>query len=102
MAIKGNPSLVLSKVLSPLSIIEDQALKVKKAKRNLFDREALLAKRNSNRQEAKELTQLIDDLKNSSLRIDPELSQLEIKRVELEKELENVKAAIDRHKSNLA
>ena len=56
LAIKGNPSLVLSRVLSPLSIIEDQALKVKKAKRNLFDREALLAKRNSNRQEAKELT----------------------------------------------
>jgi len=41
-------------------------------------------------------------LKNSSLRIDLELTQLETKRVELEKELENVKAAIDRHKSNLA
>ena len=74
MAIKGNPSLVLSRVLSPLSIIEDQALKVKKAWRNQSDCEALLAKRNSNRQEAKELTQLIDDLKNSSLRIDLELS----------------------------
>ena len=73
-----------------------------KAQRNLFNREALLAKRNSNRQEAKELTQLINDLKNSSLRIDPELSQLEIKRAELEKELENVKATIDHHKSNLA
>ena len=45
---------------------------------------------------------MIHDLKNSSLRIDLELSQLEIKRVELEKELENVKAAIDRHKSSLA
>jgi len=56
LAIKGNPSPVLSRVLSPLSIIEDQALKVKKAQRNLSDREALLAKRNSNRQEAKELT----------------------------------------------
>ena len=56
LAIKGNPSLVLSRVLSPLSIIEDQALKVKKDQRNLVDREALLAKRNSNRQEAKELT----------------------------------------------
>ena len=53
-------------------------------------------------QEAKELTQLIDHLKNSSLRIDPELSQLEIKRAELEKELENMKAAIDRYKSTLA
>ena len=34
--------------------------------------------------------------------IDPELTQLEITRAELEKELENVNAAIDRHKSNLA
>ena len=45
---------------------------------------------------------LIDDLKNSSPRTDPELSQLEIRRAELEKELENVKAAIDRHKFTLA
>ena len=75
---------------------------VKKAQRTLSNREVLLAKRNSNRQEAKELTQLIDDLKNSSLRIDPELSQLEIKHAKLEKELENVKAAIDHDKSNLA
>ena len=45
---------------------------------------------------------MIDNLKNSSLRIDPKLNQLETKRVELEKELENMKAAIDRHKSNLA
>ena len=74
---------------------------MKKAQRNLSNREALLAKRNSNRQEAKELTQLIDDLMNSSLRIDPELSQLEIKRAELEKELENVKATIDHRKSTL-
>ena len=74
MAIKVNPSLVLSRVLSPLSIFEDQALKVKKAQRNLSDHEALLTKRNSKRQEAKELTQLIDDLKNSCLRINLELS----------------------------
>ena len=102
LSIKGNPSLVLSRVLSPLSIFEDQALKVKKAQRNLSDRETLLAKGNSNRQEAKELTQLIDHLKNSSLSIDLELSQLEVRRAELEKELENMKAAIDRHKSTLA
>ena len=44
---------------------------------------------------------MINDLKNS-LRIDPELTQLEARYAELEKELENVKAAIDRHKSNLA
>ena len=30
LAIKGNPSLVLSRVMSPLSIFEDQALKVKR------------------------------------------------------------------------
>ena len=99
LAIKGNPSPALSRVLSPLSIFEDQVLKVKQAKRNLSDRETLLAKVNSNRQEAKELTQLIDHLKNSSLKIDPELSQLEVKRAELERELENVKATIDCHKS---
>ena len=45
---------------------------------------------------------MIDHLKNSYLRIDPELSQLEARRAELEKELENVKAVIDRHKSILA
>ena len=41
-------------------------------------------------------------MKNSSLRIELELNQLKTKRAELEKELENVKAAIDHHKSNLA
>ena len=68
----------------------------------MSNREALLAKRDSNRQEVKELTQSIDALKNPSLGIDPELSQLEAKRVELERELENVKAAIDHRKSTLA
>ena len=53
LAFKDNSSPVLTKVLSPLSIIEDQAPKVKKAQRNLSNREALLAKKNSNRQEAK-------------------------------------------------
>ena len=100
--IKSNPSSVLSRVLSSLSIFEVQALKVKKAQRNSSDRETLLAKRNFNKQEAKELTQLIDDLKNSSLRTDLELSQLEMKRAELKRELENVKAAIDHRKSTLA
>ena len=102
LAIKDNLSPDLIKVLSPLSIIEDQAPKVKKAQRNLSNHEAILAKKNSNRREAKELAQLIDNLKNSPLRIEPELNQLETKRAELEKELENVKATIDRHKSNLA
>ena len=58
-------------------------------------------KGNSNRQEAKELSQSIDHLKNSSLSIDPELSQPEARRAKLEKELDDVKATIDRHKSNL-
>ena len=102
LAIKGNPSLALSRVLSLFSIFEDQVLKVKQAQRNLFDLETLLAKGNSNRQEAKELSQSIDHLRNSSLSIDPELSQLEARRVELEKELENMKAAIDHRKSTLA
>ena len=102
LAIKGDPSLALSRVLSSLSTLEDQALKVKKTQRNLSNREALLARGNCNREEAKELAWLIDDLKNSSLRTDPELSQLEIKRAELEKELGSVKATIDHHKSNLA
>ena len=101
LAIKDNLSLILIKVLSHLSIIEDQAPKVKKAQRNLSNREALLAKKNSNRQEAKELVQLIDNLKNS-IRIDLELNQLETKCAELGRELENVKATIDCHKSNLA
>ena len=61
-----------------------------------------MARDNSNRQEAKELMRLIDDLKNSSPRTNPELSQLEIRRAELEEELENMKAAIDRRKSTLA
>ena len=68
----------------------------------MSNREALLAKDNSYRQEAKELMRLIDDLKNSSPRTDLELSQLEIRRAELEKELENVKADIDHRKSTLA
>ena len=41
-------------------------------------------------------------MKNSSLRIEPELNQLKAKHVELEMELENMKATIDRHESNLA
>ena len=48
------------------------------------------------------MSQSIDHLKNSSLSIDPELSQLEARRAELEKDLENMKAAIDHHKSTLA
>ena len=74
---------------------------MKKAQRNLIDHEALMAKKNSNKQEAKELAQLIDNLKNSSFKIEQELNQLRVRRVELEKDLENVKATIERHESNL-
>ena len=45
---------------------------------------------------------MIDALKHSSLGTDLELSQLETKRAELERELENVKAATDHRKSTLA
>ena len=102
LSIKGDPSPTLSRVLLYLSSFEDQALKAKKIQRNISNREALMAQDSSNKQEAKELMRLIDDLKNSSSRTDPELSQLEIKRAELEKELESVKAAIDHHKFTLA
>ena len=43
LAIKDNPSPVLTRILSPLSIIEDQVPKVKKAQRNLSNHEALLS-----------------------------------------------------------
>ena len=49
LAFKDNSSPVLTKVLSSLSAIEDQAPKVKKAQRRLSNHEALLAKKNSNR-----------------------------------------------------
>ena len=61
-----------------------------------------MAKGSANRKEAKELTQLIEHLKNSSLSVYLELCQLEVRHVELEKELENMKVVIDRHKSTLA
>ena len=101
LAIKDNLTTNLAKALIPISNIEDQALKVKKAQRNLIDREALMAKKNSNKQETKELAQLIDNLKNSSSKIEPELNQLRVRRAELEKELESVKAIIECHESNL-
>ena len=44
---------------------------------------------------------MIDALKNSFLGTNLELSQLEVKHAELERELNNVKAAIDRRKSIL-
>ena len=49
LAIKDNLTLNLAEALTPLSNIEDQAPKVKKARRNLIDREALMAKNNSNK-----------------------------------------------------
>ena len=49
LAIKGNLPLNLVEVLRPLSNIADQAPRVKRAQRNLADRQALLAKKNSNK-----------------------------------------------------
>ena len=60
-----------------------------------------MANKNSNKHEAKELAQLIDNSKNSSSKIEPELNQLRVRHVELEKVLESVKATIERHESNL-
>ena len=48
LAFKDNSSPVLTKVLSSLSVIKDQAPKVKKAQRRLSNHKALLAKKNSN------------------------------------------------------
>ena len=101
LAIRDNLSPNLIEALTPLSIIKDQALKVRKAQRNLSDHEALMAKKYSNKQEAKELAQLISNLKNSSSRIEPELNQPRARRAELVKELKSVKAAIDCYESNL-
>ena len=101
LAIKDNLTPNLAEALVPISNIEDQAPKVKKTQRNLIDRETLIAKKNSNKQEAKELVQLVDNLKNSSSKIEPELNQLRVWRAELEKELKSVKATIEHHGSNL-
>ena len=60
-----------------------------------------MAKKNSNKQEAKELAQLIDNLKNSSSKIELELNQLRVRCAELEKELESVKATIERYEFSL-
>ena len=55
LAIKDNMTPNLAEALIPIFNIEDQAPKVKKDQRNLIDREALMAKKNSNKQKAKEL-----------------------------------------------
>ena len=94
-------SLNLIEALTPLSIIEDHVLKVRKTQRNLSNCEALMVKKYSDKQEARELAQLIENLKNSSSRIEPELNQLRARHAELERELESVKAAINCHESNL-
>ena len=53
LAIKDNLTPNLTEALIPISIIEDQTPNEKKAQRNLIDREALMAQKNSNKQEAK-------------------------------------------------
>ena len=49
LAIKDNFTPNLVEALIPISNIEDQAPKVKKAQRNLIDHEFLMAKKNSNK-----------------------------------------------------
>lgn len=55
LAIKDDLTPGLFEALSPMSNIKDQALKVRKAQRNLTDRKALMIKKDSNKREAKEL-----------------------------------------------
>jgi predicted nucleic acid-binding Zn-ribbon protein len=95
LAIKDNLTSSLAEALLPILNIEDQAPKVKKAQRDLTDREALTVRKNFNKQEAKDLAQLIDNLKNSPTRIEIELNQVRAKHVELEKQLEDVKTDSD-------
>lgn len=102
LAIKDQLQPNLLKALAQVANIKDHAPKVKKARRNLMDCDALLAKKSSNKQEAKPLVELIDDMKKSSAKIVPELEQLKAKHLELEQELLRVNAAIGHHESNLA
>ena len=44
---------------------------------------------------------MINNLKNSSSKIEPEFNQLRARRAELERELESAKATINCHESNL-
>ena len=53
LAIKDNLTPNLAEALIDISNIEDQAPKVKKTQRNLIDHGALMAQKNSNKQEAK-------------------------------------------------
>ena len=49
LSIKDNLTTNLAEALIPISNIEDQAPKVKKAQRYLINHEALMAKKNSNK-----------------------------------------------------
>lgn len=102
LAIKDDLTPGLIEALLAMSTIEDQALQVKKAQRNLTDREAWMIRKDSNKREAKELAQLINGLNKSSATIELELSRLRSRRTKLEKELEEVKIAIEKHESSLA
>ena len=51
----------------------------------MIDHEALMAKKNSNKQEAKELAQLIHNFKNSSSKIELELNHWELGVLSLKK-----------------
>jgi chromosome segregation ATPase len=101
-AIRDDLTPTLINSLSPISEIEDQAPKVRKAQRRLADCNTLAIQKNSNKQEAKELVKSLEDLKKTQSSVKPILDRLLIRRVELEKELEEVKTAIEGHKSTLS
>jgi len=101
LAIKDQLQPNLLEALAQVANIEDYAPKVKKARRNLMDHDTLLAKKDSNKQEAKALVDLIDDLKKSSVKIVLELEKLKARHSELEQELLKVNTAIERHEFDL-
>lgn len=79
LAIKNELSPELLEVLLPASYIEGQASKLKKAQKNLADhavQEALVVSKETNKQQANELMQVIDDLKQAPQKIEQELDQL--------------------------
>lgn len=68
----------------------------------MVNRDGLLARKDSNKQQAKERASLIDNLKSSKPKFEQELDQLEAKKIELEQELAKVNGAISLKTNNLA
>ena len=76
LAIKDNLTPNLAEALIPISNIEDQAPKVKKAQRNLIDREALMAKKNSRSKKAKLFVAVLRAFPDQPKKINNKLQKL--------------------------